>query len=147
MILYLVTRMPPKRVFTAALAPLVLAALALAGCGGAVRIQPTTPGGSSPLASRGKVDSPLTDVRNHLGCLRDAHLSVKVQSPTVLQVGAPPGGPTIAFAPTPGAAQAYQIDGSTQNAEAIGAALVYPHQGSDDVLTRIEECLAQGVQG
>ena len=51
------------------------------------------------------------------------------------------------FAATPGAAQAYQIDGSAQAAEVIGSALVYPNQGSDGELTAIEDCLAQGVQG
>lgn len=139
--------MSPKRLFTARLAPLVLAALALAGCGGAVQVQPTASAGSSKLASRGKVDSPLTDVRNHLGCLRDAHLPVKVLGPTMLRIGAAPDGPTVAFAATPGAAQAYQIDGLAQNAEIIGTALVYPHQGSDAELIKIEDCLAQGVQG
>ena len=139
--------MSPKRAFTARLAPLVLAALALAGCGGAVQVQPTASAGSSTLASRGKVDSPLTDVRNHLGCLRDAHLPVTVLSPTMLRIGAAPDSPTVAFAATPGAAQAYQIDGRAQNAEVIGTALVYPHQGSDAELTAIEDCLGQGVQG
>ena len=38
----------------------------------------TTPAGSSQLASRGQVDSPLSDIRNHLGCMRDAHLPVQV---------------------------------------------------------------------
>jgi hypothetical protein len=51
------------------------------------------------------------------------------------------------FSPTPGAAQAYQIDGSAQPAEVIGSALVYPHQAPDSVLSGIEACLAQGVQG
>ena len=147
MILYLVAGMSRKRSFTARFAPLGLAALALAGCGGALRVQPTAPAGSSKLASRGKVDSPLTDVRNHLGCLRDAHLPVIVLSPTMLQIGTAPGSPTVDFSPTPGSAQAYQIDGRVQNAEVIGSALVYPHQGSDAELTAIESCLAQGVQG
>lgn len=125
----------------------MLAAVALAGCGGAVQVHPTAAAGSSQLASRGKIDSPLTDVRNHLKCLRDAHLPVKVLSPTMLRIGAADDGPTVAFAATPGAAQAYQIDGRAQNAEVVGTALVFPHQGSDAELTRIEDCLAQGVQG
>ncbi|MBV8999511.1 MAG: hypothetical protein JO304_10645 [Solirubrobacterales bacterium] len=138
--------MSPQRALTARLAPLGLAALALAGCGGALQVQPTAPAGSSKLASRGKVDSPLTE-RNHLGCLRDAHLAVKVLSPTTLQIGTAPGSPTVDFSATPGSAQAYQIDGRVQSAEVIGSALVYPHQGSDAELTAIESCLAQGVQG
>ena len=120
--------------------------LALTGCG-AVRVQPTTPAGSTTLASRGKIDSPLTDMHNHLECLKDARLTVDVLSPTKLQVGAAEAGPTIVFTPTAGAAQAQQIDGNAQAAEVIGTALVYPNQGSDSELTSIENCLAQGVQG
>jgi hypothetical protein len=138
--------MRPKRVLTARVTAVALAALALAGCG-AVKVQPTAAAGSSRLPSRGKVDSPLTDMRNHLGCLRDAHLPVQVVSPARLQVGQAPAGPTIVFTATPGAAQADQIEGSAQGAEAIGTALVYPHQGSDAEMSRIASCLAQGVQG
>jgi hypothetical protein len=120
--------------------------VALAGCG-AVRLQPTTPSGSATLASRGRVDSPLTDMRNHLGCMRDARLPVQVLSPTELQVGSAPTGPTIVFTATPGAAQSYQIEGKSQGAEVIGTALLYPNQGNDGELASIEACLDQGVQG
>jgi hypothetical protein len=128
-------------VFTA----VAFAALALTGCG-AVKVQPTTPAGSSTLASRGRVDSP-EKMRNHLECLRDAHLSVQIVSPTRLQVGTAPAGPTIVFAATAGSAHAYQIDGSAQAAEVIGSALVYPNQASDGEMATIGACLAQGVQG
>lgn len=120
---------------------------ALGGCGGAVKVQPTPAAGSTALVSRGKVDSPLTDMHNHLDCLRDDHLAVQVLSPTKLQVGPAPSGPTIVFAATPGAAQSRQIDGTAQGAEVIGTALLYPNRASDPELTRIEDCLAQGVQG
>ena len=128
-----------------ALTTVAFAVLALTGCG-AVKVQPTTPAGSSKLASRGKVDAPV-NMRNHVGCLRAAHLDVRVLSPTRLQIGPAPAGPTIVFSPTPGAAQAYQIDGSAQSAEVIGSALVYPNQGSDGEMATIGACLAQGVQG
>ncbi|MGH2884967.1 MAG: hypothetical protein ACRDPA_20070 [Solirubrobacteraceae bacterium] len=122
--------------------------LAVAGCGGAVKVQPTASASSTKLVSRGKVDSPLTDMHNHLDCLRDDdHLAVQVLSPTKLQVGPAPAGPMIVFTPTAGAAQAQQIDGTAQGAEVIGTALMYPNQGSDSELTGIEDCLAQGVQG
>lgn len=134
--------MRPKRALTA----IAFAALALAGCG-AVKVQPTTPAGSSKLASRGHLDSPLTDMRNHLACLRDAHLSVQVVGPTRLQVAPAAGGPLIVFTPTPGSAQGDQIAGRAQGAEVIGTALVYPNQGSDAELGTIGSCLAQGVQG
>lgn len=134
--------MRPKRLLTA----VAVAAVALTGCGGAVQVQPTTPAGSTKLASRGRVDSPVK-MKNHLECLRDAHLPVQVVSPTRVQVGSPPAGPTIVFAATAGAAQAFQIDGSAQAAEVIGSALVYPNQGSDGEMATIGACLAQGVQG
>ena len=136
----------PQRPALALSAALALGALALGGCG-AVKVQPTTPAGSTKLVSRGRVDSPLTDIRNHLGCLRDAHLPVAVVSPIKLQVGPLPSGPTIVFKATPGAAQTDQIEATAPGAEVIGPALVYPNQGSGAQLTAIEDCLAQGVQG
>jgi hypothetical protein len=138
-------KLASKRSASRWLVPFV-AALALGGCG-AVKVQPTTPKGSTTLASRGKVDSPLTDMHNHLGCIRGAKLPVQVLSDTKLQVGAPPAGPTIVFTPTDGAAQAAQIYGHAQAAEVIGTALLYPNQGSFSELSAIEDCLAQGVQG
>jgi hypothetical protein len=136
------TRRPGARLVAPA-----LAALALAGCGSAVKVQPSTPSGSSKLVSRGLVDSPLTDTRDHLACIQKAHLPVQVVSPIKLQVGTSPSGPTIVFASTPGAAQADQIAGTVQAAEVIGSALLYPNQASDAELASIEGCLAQGVQG
>ena len=150
MILYLCLRMSSKSLPIARRvgpgSAVVLVALALGGCG-AVRVQPASPAGSATLASRGKVDSPLTAMHDHLGCLQADHLTVQVLSPTKLQVGAAPAGPTIVFTPTPQSSQTAQIDGSAQGAEVIGAALLYPNQGSDSELTSIEDCLAQGVQG
>jgi len=150
MILYLCLRMSSKSLPIARRvgpgSAVVLVALALGGCG-AVRVQPASPAGSATLASRGKVDSPLTDVHDHLGCLRAARLTVEVVSPTKLQVGGAPAGPTIVFTPTPQSSQTAQIYGNVQGAEVIGAALLYPNQGSDSELTSIEDCLAQGVQG
>jgi hypothetical protein len=121
-------------------------AVALAGCG-AVRVQPTTASGSTQLASRGQVDSPLRDMHNHLACIRSAHVPVQVVSPTRLQIGTAPTGPTVVFTATPGAAQNYQIEGKSQGAEVIGTALLYPNQGPEPEVAAIEACLDQGVQG
>jgi hypothetical protein len=137
--------MPPKRLVSARLLALGVGALALAGCGGGVH--PSTPAGSAKLASRGQVDSPLTDMHNYLGCLRKAHLPVQVVSATKLQVGSAPVGPTIVFTPSAAVSQADQIDGRVQGAEVIGSAEVYPNQGSDAELSKIGACLAVGVQG
>jgi hypothetical protein len=126
--------------------PLALAALAVGGCG-AVKVQPSTPSGSSQLTSRGRVDSPLTSMHNHLACLRQAHLAVRELSPTKLQIGAAPAGPTVTFAATPGIAQGNQIDGQAQGAEVIGSALLYPNRGSASELSDVETCLALGVAG
>jgi len=125
---------------------LLACAVALAGCG-AVRVQPSTPAGATHLASRGRVDSPLTNMDNHLGCIRSAHVPVQVVSPTKLQVGTAPSGPVVVFTSTPGAAQDYQIEGKAQGAEVIGTALLYPNQGPDPEVAAIEACLDQGVQG
>ena len=123
-----------------------LIALIVGGCGGAVKVQPSAPAGSSKLASRGRVDAPATDMHDHLGCLQAAHLPVQAISPTQLQVGSAPAGPTIVFTASPAVAQAAQINGKAQPAEVIGSALVYPNQGSDGELASIGACLAQGVQ-
>jgi hypothetical protein len=132
---------PPRGVLA-----LLACGVALAGCG-AVRVQPNTPAGATHLASRGQVDSPLTDMDNHLGCIRSAHVPVQVVSPIKLQVGTAPTGPVVVFTSTPGAAQDYQIEGKAQGAEVIGTALLYPNQGPDPEVAAIEACLDQGVQG
>jgi hypothetical protein len=84
---------------------------------------------------------------NHLKCIQQQHVPVQEVGTTGLQIGSAPTGPLIEFAPTPGAAQADQIRGQAQGAEAIGAALLYPHQGSDSQLQAIESCLTKGVKG
>ena len=58
-----------------------------------------------------------------------------------------PTGPTVSLQPTPGDAQGVQIDGQAQGAEVIGSALLYPNQASDELLTKVETCVAKGVQG
>lgn len=125
--------------------PLALTALAVAGCG-AVNVHPSAPAGSAKLVSRGAIDNPSTNVDNHLACLQGQRLPVQVVSPTKLQVGAAPAGPTIVFTPSIAAAQGAQIEGKAQGAEVIGTALVYPNQGSDGEMAVIGACLAQGVQ-
>jgi hypothetical protein len=57
------------------------------------------------------------------------------------------GSVDIRFLPTPGAAQAAQIENQEQGAEAIGSALLYPGRTPDAELTQIERCIAQGVKG
>jgi hypothetical protein len=123
-----------------------LAAVALAGCG-SINVKPSTPAGSSTLASRGRVDDPRTTKTDHLQCLRRQGLPAQEAGKTDVLIGAAPGGPTITFAPSPGAAQADQIEGLVPGAEVIGSALVYPHQASDAELAKIENCVTVGVSG
>jgi hypothetical protein len=121
------------------LVSVLLAGVAAAGCASTIK----------PLRGRGVVDSPITTKNNHLACLRQQHLPVQQVGSTGLQIGALPSGPTVVFTPTPGAAQALQIQGlrSTQGSEVIGQALLYPHQADDGELKKIETCLAKGVSG
>jgi len=135
-----------RRLLTARLLVLALAAFGLAGCGGSINLHPNSPSGSTTLASRGRIDNPATGTDNHLACLLAAHLPVQVISPTRLQIGPAPAGPTIVFTPSLAAAQGAQIEGKAQAAEVIGSAQVYPNQGSDGELASIGACLAQGVQ-
>ncbi len=114
-----------------------LAVVALSACGSAAK----------PSQGRGRVDDPRTGGPDYLKCIRDQGLSAVEVGATGIQVGQPPAGPTIRFLPTPGAATAAQIAGSTQGAEVIGAALLYPNQGSNGELQSIESCLGQGVKG
>jgi hypothetical protein len=112
-----------------------LSALALSACS----VTANKPGG------RGSVADPRTQA-GRLACLRTHHLPVSEVGATGLQVGPLPAGVTIRFAPTPGAAQADQIDGRAQGAEVIGSALLYPNGASDSELGVIENCIAQGVK-
>jgi hypothetical protein len=95
-------------------------------------------------AGRGRINNPGTQA-GRLQCLRAHHLSVVELGTSKLQVGQLPAGPTIRFVPTPGAAQAEQIEGLAQGAEAIGSALVYPNQAPDSELKVVENCVARGV--
>jgi hypothetical protein len=116
-----------------------VAASVLCGCGSALE---------SPQG-RGKIDNPLTYPQNHLTCLRNDHLNVQALGHYGIQIGQLPAGPTVHFQPTPGAAQAQQIDGisSAAGAEVIGSAQLYPNGASDNELKKIELCLSQGVSG
>ena len=95
-------------------------------------------------AGRGQVSDPRTQA-GRLACLQSHHLDVTEVGSTGLQVGPLPAGPTVRFAPSPGAAEADQIEGVAQGAEVVGSALLYPNQAPDSELQVIENCIAQGV--
>jgi hypothetical protein len=119
-----------------------LVAISLAACGSTAKPQAGTLNAAS--VNRKAVDDPR---KTHVDCLRQEHIPVSEFDRTWLQVGAKPSGPTIHFAPTPGAAQEFQIDGQVQGAEVIGSALLYPNQASDALLQKVEDCIAKGVTG
>lgn len=119
-------------------AGVVAAAIALCGCSSVVK----------PPQGHGKLDDPRTYAAgNHLKCIRQQHLPVREVGRTGMQIGALPAGPSVWFEPTPGAAQAQQINALAGGAEVIGAALLYTHGAGDAELKAIETCLATGVSG
>src|SRR5579884_2576519 len=77
----------------------LLVVIWLGGCSSVVK----------PPQGHGVVDSPLTTNPDRVGCLRSAHLPVRVVGPTSLQIGTTPGAALVTFEPTPGAAQALQL--------------------------------------
>jgi hypothetical protein len=127
--------------------PCALAAIVLSACGTAAKPVAGTPGLLHNPGTHGLIDDPRTAQSDHVACLRSDHLPVTEIGQTDMRIGTAPGDPTVHFAPTPGSAQAVQIDGKAQSAEVIGSALLYPHQASDSELKKIEDCLAQGVKG
>jgi hypothetical protein len=121
-----------------------LLALVVSACGTSSKPLAGSSGVVAKRAGRGVVDDPRT---KHLTCLRQHHIQAVKVGQTMLQIGTPPSGPSVVFAPTPGAAQREQIVGQVENAEVIGSALLTPNQASDDELKVVEDCLAQGVSG
>ncbi|HEX3801821.1 MAG TPA: hypothetical protein VHV75_03175 [Solirubrobacteraceae bacterium] len=97
----------------------------------------------------GVVDDPR---KKHVPCLRADKLRFREyrtgpQHLPAIQVGSAPAGPTIVFYPTPGTAQALQLQGEDEGAEAIGSALLYPNNASGSELTKVENCTSIGVTG
>ncbi len=119
-----------------------LTALSLAACGGTAKPE----AGTLKAATKNHkgVDDPRTI---HVACLRQEHIPVLKFSRTWLQIGSKPYGPTVHFAPTPGAANEFQISGQIESAEIIGAALLYPNQAPGGLLHKVEACVAKGVTG
>ena len=119
-----------------------LVAISLSACGSTSKPEAGTL--QAAAVNQKGVDDPRT---THVDCLRDEHLPVTEFGRTWFQVGSKPSGPTVNFAPTSGAAQEDQINGSVESAEVIGAALLYPNQAPDSLLKKVEDCVAKGVSG
>jgi hypothetical protein len=122
-----------------------LAALTLAACGSSAKPEAGTPGAITTNHKN------IDDARKkHLTCLRQEHIPVRpvtIGGLPGMQIGVRPAGPTVQFQPTPGYAQGEQISGNAQGAEVIGSALVYPNQAPAALLSKVETCVATGVQG
>ena len=119
-----------------------VAAVTLSACG-TIDVKPTASAGGA-AQSRGRIDDPRTTKSNHVACLRANNLPVREIGNRGLVVA---DSVNITFLPTPGAAQAAQIENQEQSAEVIGSALLYPGRAPDAELAKIEHCIAQGVHG
>lgn len=120
----------------------LLASISLSACGIAAKPEVGSPG--AQVNSRKGIDDPRTA---HADCLKADNIPFTEWGRNWMQIGTKPSGPTVEFAPTPGAAQEDQISGQVESAEVIGAALLYPNQASDSLLQKVETCVAKGVTG
>jgi hypothetical protein len=122
-----------------------LAALSLSACGTSAKPEAGTL--KATVKNQKGIDDPR---KKHIACLQQERIPVTplvVNGQPAFQVGASTSGPRVVFTPTPGAAQEAQINGQVQGAEVIGSALLYPNQGSDALLKKVEGCVAEGVSG
>lgn len=125
-----------------------LMAVVLCACGIPAKPVAGTLHLNSARGNHAKVDDP---VQRHVDCLISNGLHfTRFTSPgnrPSIQVGTMPKGPTVVFDSTPGGAQYAQMSDQVQGAEVIGGALLYPNMATDDLLSKVESCIAQGVKG
>lgn len=108
----------------------VLAALAVAGCGG----------GDSAIRDAGPNPNDKRGVA--LACVKGAGVAAELVGEKSIEVqGA--NGPRVEFFVSSGEAEARQFQGEAQGSEQVGAALLFVNQGDDEVLKKIEDCLAK----
>ena len=102
-------------------------ALAAAGCG--------SEGGGGP--------NPNDKRAVALACIRDEQgLDARLTGQKSIQVDGS-SGPRIEFLVSSGEAEARQFQGEAQDAEQIGAALLFINDGSEEELKKIETCLEE----
>jgi hypothetical protein len=122
-----------RHTLPAACCALVLAA---AGCGASN--DPTKPGSDGP--------DPNDKRAVALECITEEEgLEAQTSGAKSIQVGGQPGGPRVEFFLSTGEAESLQFKGEAQDAEQVGAALVFINQGSEEELKSLEKCL-QDVQ-
>jgi hypothetical protein len=114
----------------AAIAAACAAALAIAGCGGSDK-EPAAEGAPDPNDKRAVA----------LACIRDEKgLDARLSGEKSIQVDGPRG-PRVEFMVSSGEAEGRQFQGEAQDAEQIGAALLFINDGSEEVLKKVETCL------
>jgi hypothetical protein len=126
-----------------------LTALLISACGIQQKPLAGTPKIEKSRGFHGVVDDPRA---KHTPCLRADKLHFRryrsgPQHLPAIQIGSLPAGPTIIFYPTPGAAQALQLQGKDEGAEAIGSALLFPNNASGSELAKVENCTSISVTG
>ncbi len=121
------------RVRSLSLSQVVACTLAVAagGCGG----------GGSDLKDAGPNPNDKRAVA--FACIRDEKgMDARLAGEKSIQVDGP-AGPRIEFFVSSGEAEGQQFQGKAQNAEQVGAALLFVNRGSEEQLQRLEECLGE----
>lgn len=118
--------------------PVTCCALVLAAVGCGTSNDPTKPGSDGP--------DPNDKRAVALQCITEEEgLEAQTSGEKSILVGNDPGGPRVEFFLSTGEAESQQFKGAAQDAEQVGAALVFVNQGSEEDLESLERCL-QDVQ-
>jgi hypothetical protein len=75
-------------------------------------------------------------------CLEEAGVPAELRGEEEIVIGDGQGAPHIKFFLTSGESEAAQFEGDGEGAEQIGSALLYVGEGSDELLEKVELCLA-----
>ena len=110
-----------------------LLALAASGCGIGGDDDAISQAGPNPNDKRGVALSCIT---------REKDVPARLVGEKSIQVEGP-NAPRVEFFVSSGEAEARQFQGEGQGAEQVGAALLFVNGGSDEVLVKIEDCLAK----
>jgi hypothetical protein len=115
-------------------ASIVACALSLAasGCGLGGKDDSIRSAGPNPNDKRGVA----------LSCIKGADVPATLVGEKSIQVDGT-AGPRVEFFVSSGEAEARQFQGEAQGAEQVGAALLFVNAGNDDVLKKVEDCLAK----
>ncbi len=78
-----------------------------------------------------------------LACIRDEQgLPARLVGEKSIQVDGPRG-PRVEFTVSSGEAEGRQFQGEAQDAEQIGAALLFVNEGGEELLEKVETCLEE----